>query len=115
MGSFLLGIVFAIGGGLSDNGALALQFFVQVLSIAFGVFYASFFIGKFAATPGKMICGLKVVMGDGTRVSYGRAIGRYFAEWLSGLTMGIGYIMAAFDDEKRALHDRICDTRVVKK
>jgi uncharacterized RDD family membrane protein YckC len=115
MGSFMLGMVFAIGGGLSDNGALALQFFVQVLSIAFGVFYASFFIGKFAATPGKMICGLKVVMSDGTRVSYGRAIGRYFAEWLSGLTMGIGYIMAAFDDEKRTLHDRICDTRVVKK
>jgi len=24
-----------------------------------------------------------------------------------------GYIMAALDDEKRALHDRICDTRVV--
>lgn len=115
MGSFMLGIVFAIGGGLGEEGSLALQVFVQVLSIAFGMFYTSFFIGKFAATPGKMICGLKVVMSDGTPVSYSRAIGRYFAEWLSGLTMGIGYIMAAFDDEKRALHDRICDTRVVKK
>jgi uncharacterized RDD family membrane protein YckC len=26
----------------------------------------------------------------------------------------IGYIMAGFDDEKRTLHDRICDTRVIK-
>jgi uncharacterized RDD family membrane protein YckC len=26
----------------------------------------------------------------------------------------IGYLMAAFDDQKRALHDRICDTRVVR-
>jgi len=25
----------------------------------------------------------------------------------------IGYIMAAFDSEKRALHDHICDTRVI--
>jgi hypothetical protein len=25
----------------------------------------------------------------------------------------IGYIMAAFDDQKRALHDRICNTRVI--
>jgi uncharacterized RDD family membrane protein YckC len=27
----------------------------------------------------------------------------------------IGYIMAAFDEEKRALHDRICSTRVVRR
>jgi uncharacterized RDD family membrane protein YckC len=26
----------------------------------------------------------------------------------------IGYIMAAWDPERRALHDRICDTRVIK-
>ena len=39
-----------------------------------------------------------------------------FAEMLSSLTLGIGYIMVAFDDEKRGLHDRdICDTRVVRK
>jgi uncharacterized RDD family membrane protein YckC len=48
-------------------------------------------------------------------VSYGRAFGRYFGTWLSGLTLGIGYIMAAFDDQKRSLHDRVCDTRVIKK
>jgi hypothetical protein len=33
---------------------------------------------------------------------------------LSSLTLAIGYIMAAFDDEKRSLHDRICDTRVIR-
>ena len=27
----------------------------------------------------------------------------------------IGFLMAAYDDECRALHDRICDTRVVRK
>ena len=27
----------------------------------------------------------------------------------------IGYLMLAFDEEKRSLHDRICDTRVVYK
>ena len=39
----------------------------------------------------------------------------FFAEMLSGMILGIGYLMAAFDDEKRALHDRICDTRVVRR
>jgi uncharacterized RDD family membrane protein YckC len=42
-------------------------------------------------------------------------VGRYFSEMLSGMIMMIGYIMAGFDDEKRALHDRICNTRVVFK
>jgi uncharacterized RDD family membrane protein YckC len=26
----------------------------------------------------------------------------------------IGYIMAGFDSQKRALHDLLCDTRVIK-
>jgi len=80
-----------------------------------GVTYATFFIGKYAATPGKMACKLKVVTSDGGQVSYARAFGRYFAEFLSAIIFFIGYIMAAFDEEKRALHDRICDTRVIKK
>jgi uncharacterized RDD family membrane protein YckC len=71
-------------------------------------------VGKFAATPGKMACKLKVVLPEGDRVSYARAIGRHFAKYISGLILGIGYIMAGFDEQKRALHDRICDTRVIK-
>ena len=73
-----------------------------------------FFLGKFGATPGKMACKLKVVRPDGERISYARALGRHFAEMLSGIILYIGYIMAAFDEEKRTLHDRICDTRVIK-
>ena len=30
-------------------------------------------------------------------------MGRYFAQWLSGFIQMIGYIMAGFDPEKRAL------------
>jgi uncharacterized RDD family membrane protein YckC len=77
--------------------------------------YTTWFVGKFAATPGKMACNLKVVMSDGGQVSYLRALGRFFAEILSGMTLTIGYVIAAFDDEKRTLHDRICDTRVIYK
>ena len=61
-----------------------------------------------------MALGLKVIRSDGARITYGRAVGRFFAENLSGLILCIGYIMVAFDGEKRALHDHICDTRVVK-
>ena len=63
-----------------------------------------------------MACGLKVVDADGNKISYGRALGRGFAEILSGLICDIGYIIAAFDNpQKRSLHDHICSTRVIYK
>jgi uncharacterized RDD family membrane protein YckC len=61
-----------------------------------------------------MVLGLKVVTANGGLISVGRAFGRYFAQILSGLILGIGYIMAAFDEQKRALHDHICGTRVIR-
>lgn len=74
--------------------------------------YTAFFLTKFRATPGKMACGLEVVTPEGETLSVGRAVGRHFSEWLSSIFL-IGYIMAGPDGEKRALHDRICATRVV--
>jgi len=84
-----------------------------LISIAVACSYETFFIGKMAATPGKMALGLKVMRPDGSPVSYRRAAGRYFAKILSTITLGIGYIMAEFDCRKRAPHDLVCDTRVV--
>ena len=78
--------------------------------------YEAFFLVRFGATPGKMACSLEVIRVDGSRLTTGLAIGRYFAKnWLNALTLFIGFIMAGVDDEKRGLHDRICDTRVVYK
>lgn len=76
--------------------------------------YAVYFMAKHEATPGKRILGLRVVRADGGRLGTGRVIGRYFAESLSTITFFAGYVMAAFDDEKRTLHDYMCDTRVVR-
>lgn len=84
-----------------------------VLEYGLPAAYEIFFIGKYGATPGKMLMKVKVVGADGGPISYGRATGRYFAKMLSGLMLYIGFIMAFWDDEKRALHDRICQTRVV--
>jgi uncharacterized RDD family membrane protein YckC len=62
-----------------------------------------------------MACKIRVVTADGGKVSYMRALGRYFAKILSSMICLAGYIMAFFDDEKRGLHDRICNTRVILK
>jgi uncharacterized RDD family membrane protein YckC len=92
-------------------GALGLNFFINV---AIGMFYESFFLVQYGATPGKMIFKLKVITPDGGGLTWGRAIGRHFAKYLSGITLMIGYIMAGFDTEKRALHDYIAGTRVIR-
>jgi uncharacterized RDD family membrane protein YckC len=62
---------------------------------------------------GKMAVKIKVVGADGSPIGYGRALGRAFAEVLSGICFYIGYIMAGFDKEKQSLHDKICSTRVI--
>ncbi len=94
---------------------LKAQLILIFVQLAVAATYEAVFVGRFAATPGKMACRLKVVRADGGRVSYPRAVGRYGGTFISAIILCIGYVMAAFDVEKRALHDRICDTRVIKK
>jgi uncharacterized RDD family membrane protein YckC len=100
-------------GSFSVTANIGLTALVWLIQIVLGMIYEVFFVWQRGATPGKVALGLRVVRADGARVSLGLSFGRFFADWLSQLTMGIGYIMAAFDEEKRALHDRICETRVV--
>ncbi len=115
--SLMLGLGIA-GSGAAQSGdfgkVVMMQLVLQVFSISLGIAFEVFFIRKFDATPGKMALGLKLLRPNGEKLSVGRIIGRYFAHWLNAFTLLIGYIMAGFDDEKRALHDRICDTRVFK-
>ena len=59
------------------------------------------------ATIGKMVMGLRVVDEQGNRISFGRATGRFFAKFVSGIILLLGYIMVAFTERKRgpARHD----------
>ena len=114
--NFGVGMVAGISSTPTSPENMTAFFMVfYIVNIGVAVAYTTWFLGKYAATPGKMALGLKVITADGGKVSYLKAFGRYFAEIVSGIILFIGYIMAAFDDEKRTLHDRICNTRVVKK
>jgi uncharacterized RDD family membrane protein YckC len=88
---------------------------IQVGFLFVQMAYEIFFLEKCGATPGKMACSIKVVTAEGGKIGYGRATGRYFSYILSGMICYIGYIIVAFDGQKRALHDYICNTRVVYK
>jgi uncharacterized RDD family membrane protein YckC len=53
----------------------------------------------FQGTLGKKILGLKVVDLNGSRISFGKATVRFFASILSGLILGIGFLIVAFNSK----------------
>lgn len=111
-------VAFAFDGvmpTLSDPPSV-LRFAAYVLParLCVGLVYHVYFLAKHEATPGKRVLGLRVVRPDGGRLGAGRMVGRFFSELLSRATFLAGYVMAAFDEEKRTLHDYLCDTRVVR-
>jgi uncharacterized RDD family membrane protein YckC len=61
-----------------------------------------------------MALGLRVVTDQGQRLTFLNATGRYFAKFISALILGIGFLMVAFTDRKRGLHDMIAGTLVIK-
>ena len=65
-------------------------------------------------TLGKLTFGLKVTDTSYRRISFGRALGRYFAHIPSGLPLCLGCVMVAFTPQKRGLHDYIAGTLVLR-
>lgn len=115
-----LGVIFGLGSMFDpdprDIGALGILFALVIIAgLGAGIAYQIYFLTKHGGTPGKLLLGLRIIRSDGGPISAGRAVGRMFAHGLSGMILYIGYIMAGFDSEKRALHDHICDTRVIYK
>lgn len=90
------------------------QLFVITIFILMN-FYFIFMPGRYGNTIGKMILGLKVVKIDYTLINYKIAILRWVGFLLSIATFGIGFLLAIFDPQKQALHDKIARTYVIKK
>jgi uncharacterized RDD family membrane protein YckC len=103
-------------GGEPGPAMPFLSLFLYPVIFGLSIGYNVYFLGKYNATPGKMVLGLKVITSDGGSITYTKGLVRALAEMLSGLICYIGYLMVAFDaEEHKALHDMICDTRVVRK
>lgn len=86
--------------------------------IAFIIFllWSALFEGsKLQATPGKLLCGIKVTNLTGTRITWGRAFGRALAKAIGNNNPIIPYILFFFSEKKQVAHDIIAKTVVVKK
>ena len=67
------------------------------------------------ATVGKMAIGIYVTDRDGDPIDFRRASIRYLAKLLSTLALMLGWLMAAFTPGKRALHDYVAGTLVLRR
>jgi uncharacterized RDD family membrane protein YckC len=126
--SLILGLVGCVVGGVfgagfgvllaaSDSSPQAadtgLSLMSNCIGLLVGAVYHIAFWSATGQTLGKMALGLRVVTETGEKPTIGVATVRYVGFILSGIILYIGFAMAAFDDQKRALHDKIAKTFVV--
>jgi uncharacterized RDD family membrane protein YckC len=84
------------------------------LGLVLNAAYFVGFVGGCGQTPGQMVFGVRVICGDGGRVGYARALLRWIGYGLVFATLGLGWLMALLDRQRRGLHDWIAGTRVVR-
>jgi uncharacterized RDD family membrane protein YckC len=101
--------------GIATEDDPAVNIVIWLFGTVLSISYAVFFTGYCGQTPGKMALRIKVIRTDGAPITYGRAALReVLGKFVSGILLGIGYLMVAFDSKKQGLHDKIADTYVIK-
>jgi uncharacterized RDD family membrane protein YckC len=123
IGFFLLGVrLWAVGMASAQESGLAfvdpgdaeaIGTFLSVWTPTF-IGYFTFFTFWGGQTPGKMLMRIRVVTLDLKEVSLPRSLGRTLCYFASSLFFGLGFLIAAFNRDKRALHDFIAGTWVVR-
>jgi uncharacterized RDD family membrane protein YckC len=78
------------------------------------LFYAAYFTGTTGQTPGKLMTGLRVVGTTGRPPTYLKAMARAALGLVGIVIAGAALVPMAFDPARRALHDRLFRTRVVR-
>ena len=109
------GILAAVIGPKSQGFALVISLVGWLLGMAVGIGYLLVPWAKSGVTPGKKMLKLKIVREDGVEpLGYAKAGLRLLGYMASGFIFYIGFIMVAFTDGHKGLHDMIAGTRVVK-
>jgi uncharacterized RDD family membrane protein YckC len=103
-----------LGGGAraagtsSETAGILIAIVIAVLDLGVLAGLTGFTIGKWAT-------GLRIERSDGAPVGIGRAFLRHFVGYpISFLTLGLGFVVAAFSTRGRTLHDLIAGTLVVR-
>ena len=103
-------------GALGSNLPSLQNFLVPIVAATSFLLPAIYLLVGWARsgrTFGKMLCGIRIVCENGAPLGFGGALVRLLGYMLSSLIFCIGYLMVAFTDRKRGLHDMVAGTVVV--
>jgi predicted Zn finger-like uncharacterized protein len=126
MGMYVTMTQMQMGGFPSDDPAYMQQFMAESMALQQRMMMYSALLNLVAIlyyvvptaitgkTLGKKVCGIRVVS-EREKVGFLRAILREtVGKWISAIIFGIGFLMVAFQKEKRGLHDMIAGTWVIR-
>jgi uncharacterized RDD family membrane protein YckC len=87
---------------------------VLIPALVCPLYFAAMWSSPMQATLGQTLFRLRVIRVDGGAVSFMRGLWRVLGMVLAAGILAFGYIMIAFDERKRGLHDIIAGTCVVR-
>ena len=112
---FLAGVLaLALTGGMLDPHRLAHKLIVQGLVLGFSTAYFVTSWSRGGQTLGMRAWRLRAVSCDGGAIHWPRALLRFGVALISLGTLGIGFVWALFDVERRTWHDLATRTLVVR-
>lgn len=114
--SLVLGRIMDSGDGADDLWRVLAVWLGASLTLCIvlsWLYFATMESSPWQATLGKRALGMAVTDLAGNRISFGRATGRLFASFISGIPLMLGYLIQPFTAKRQALHDMISGTLVI--
>ena len=113
----IAGIAAAFGKSSRDVAtAIGVGFGIVAAVVGSWLYEALMTSSERGATLGKWAIGARIVRADGQRLTFGRATTRYLLKGMITpmVPLGIGFMLAGWTKGKRALHDLMADTLVIR-
>ncbi len=115
----MMAYLYNTGMFTAPDPTMALMAVAPILALAQGAvlilsvgYFVALTAGKHQGTYGKRSMGIYVRKRDGGRVWIGHSLVRFVGYIISWIPLGLGFLMAAFQKKKLALHDLIAGTEV---
>ena len=102
------------GGAPLSTGVIWLSATILLaMLVASTVYFVACWAGS-GQTVGNLSLGLKIIRTDSSQLDLRYSFIRFLGSMLCMATLGIGFIIIAFDSHKQGMHDKMADTYVVK-
>ncbi len=102
-----ISVLLGRGAGAGSGGPLLIRTVISAV-------YVVVALSRWGQTVGALAVGIKVVDVNGGLLSPGAAFIRWIGSIVSGIILGIGYLMMIWDPRKQTLHDKMAGSYVVK-